>query len=219
MLKITLKELLALKPCFPKERKALFGRRKTMDVATALKRGATIHDILWAAAKVGRRDLCIKFALACAVRAEKFDKTGTAKSCNDATAAYVADPSPANLETLRGKRQAANAAAYVTNAYSTNAPYATNAAADAAAHAAAANAAAYAAADAATAYAAYATNAYATNGYVTYATNAAATDAAYAANAAAYAAANAANDAATAFAAARKNEVMWQKRALVRIFK
>ena len=114
MLKITLSELLALKPCNPESRKALFGRRKTMGVATALKRGATIHDILWAAAKVGRRDLCIKFALTCAVRAEKFDKTGTSKSCNDATAAYVADPSPANLETLRGKRQAANAAAKIT---------------------------------------------------------------------------------------------------------
>ena len=136
MLKITLSELLALKPCFPKERKALFGRRKTMDVATALKRGATIHDILWAAAKVGRRDLCIKFALACAVRAEKFDKTGTSKSCNDATAAYIADPSPANLETLRGKRQAANAAAYATNApYATTAAYAANAAAADAAYA------------------------------------------------------------------------------------
>lgn len=166
MLRITKDELLALKPCNPDARLKMFGRRKTMDVAAALAKGASIRDVLWVVSRLGRKDLCIAFALACAVHVEKFDRTGTAKACNDAFAIWIKDPSSDNMSVLRTKRHAAYYAYYAA-----------------------------AAGDADAAYYAY---------YVYYACDAA--DAAYYAY-----------DAAAA-AYARKHEIAWQKKQLIKLF-
>gem|GEM_PF-5219820 len=134
----------------------MFGRRKTMDVKAALEAGASIRDILWVAVRLGHKDLCIAFALACAIRVEHLDKTGTAASCNKALTAYIAAPTDSNRALLREARSAAYAAADAAAYAAAAAAYAVAAdAADAAdAYAAAYAADAAAAAAAAAAYAA-----------------------------------------------------------------
>ena len=188
-LSINKTDLLALKPCDPAQRAALFGRRKSLTAAQAFEAGATIRDVLWVLGKLGRKDLCIEFALQCAQRVAPLDKRGTAQPCIDATRAYVAEPTEENLAALRHRRAAA-------------ADDAADAAYAAAAAAAAADDAADAAYDAAYAYAAAA-----------YAADAAY---AYAAAAAAYAA-YAAADAADAYAGARCREIEEQKKILIAI--
>jgi hypothetical protein len=94
MLRISKDELMSFNPCDPESRVVLFERRKYLDVKIALNAGVSIHDILWVVGKLGRKDLCVKFALACAVRVEALDKTGAAKRCNEAVGKYVANPSP-----------------------------------------------------------------------------------------------------------------------------
>lgn len=109
-LTVSRSQLLALKPCNPSSRIALFGSAATLTCASALAAGASISDVLWVAARLGRKGLCIQFALACAVRAEKFDKSGKAAACNKASSAYLISPTPENLAALRTARTAAHAA-------------------------------------------------------------------------------------------------------------
>ena len=113
---VTKDQLAAMDPCDLDKRLALFGRRKAMNAKQAFAAGASIRDLLWVARRLGRKDLCIKFALACAQRVEHLNKSGKAKACNDATAAYLAEPSSDNLNKLRIARRnaadAADAAAY-----------------------------------------------------------------------------------------------------------
>ena len=66
-LKLTYQDVLALKPCSI-DRVPYFGRRKYLTAAQALERGATIEDLLWVAGQIGRKDLCVRFALACTQR-------------------------------------------------------------------------------------------------------------------------------------------------------
>jgi len=121
-----------------------------MSAKQALEAGVSIADLLWVAAKLGHRDLCVRFALACARRVEHLSANPRVKACNDATQAWLDDPCE------RTRKAAANAAYDAANA--ANAPnaayaarYAARYAADAADAAYAAYAAAYAAADAAAA--------------------------------------------------------------------
>lgn len=110
-LSITRDELLAFNPCGGADRLALFGRRKSLTAAQALKAGASVRDVLWVVGRMGRKDLCVRFALAAAQRVAHLDRTGTAQPCLDAAGAYVADPSEPNLTTLRNVRSAAAYAA------------------------------------------------------------------------------------------------------------
>lgn len=107
MIRITKNELMAMKPCNPESRSTLFGRHKYMDVRLALKAGVSISDILWVAGRFGHQALCIEFALTCAQRVAANDPTGAARRCIDATRAYAADPSTANLKFMKSARSAA----------------------------------------------------------------------------------------------------------------
>lgn len=115
-LKITRDELLALNPCDGDARLALFGPRKSLTAAQALKAGVSIRDVLRAAEQKGRKDLCVRFALLAAQRIALFDKSGTAQPCLDAANTYAADPSAANLSALRKKYAAVRAANAAANA-------------------------------------------------------------------------------------------------------
>jgi hypothetical protein len=158
---ITRDQLAAMKPCDLDKRLALFGKRKSLTVAQALKAGATVRDILWVAGRLGLKAECAAFALACARRVETHATDPRVKACNDANAAYQANPTQANLTALQAARSAtATATAYATyTATYTAAAYATYTATYTAAYTAAAAyaTAAYTAAAAATAAAAYAT--------------------------------------------------------------
>ena len=135
---VTRDQLTAMNPCDLDKRLAWFGRRKALDVRTALAAGATVRDVLWVAQRLGHRDLCARFALLAAQRATVHTTDPRPQACLDAANAYVSEPSDANLVTLRKARAAAaDATAYAS--------YAADAAdaADAAAYAA--DAAAYAA--------------------------------------------------------------------------
>ncbi len=157
---ITRDQLIAMRPCYLNKHLARFNKRKSMTIRQAFNSGATIPDLLWVAGQLGHTDLCVKFALACAVRAGRFTKDRRVHDCLAATQTYIDDSSEANLAALRvARRNAANADA------------AADAAANAAANADAANAAAYAAAyaDAAANAAANAADAYAAAAYAAYA--------------------------------------------------
>jgi len=208
---LTKDALIAMKPCDLSDRIALFGKRQELTARQAFKAGASIRDLLWVAGKLGRKEECARFALACAQRVAKYDKSGTAQPCIDAANAYVADPSEVNLQ-LSWKARCAAAATYADAAATAYA--AADAAADAATYAAAdaADAAAYAAdADATAAAAAYAADAAAAYAAADAAADAAA--AAYAADAAADA-----DAAAATYAAVRAKEIKAQQALFVKIF-
>ena len=139
ILKITREELIALKPCSIEDRLKLFGRRKSLTASAALVAGASIRDILWVAERMGRKDLCVRFALACAQRVAYLNPDPGVQIALDATEAWLVDPSEANRKAARTAAAAVYAAA--------SAAYAVYAAASAAASSSAAAAyAVYAAA-------------------------------------------------------------------------
>ena len=142
MLKVTIEELRALNPCDLDARLALFGRRKALTVTQAVEAGATVEDILWVAGRLGHKERCVRFAVACARRVAHLNPDPRVKTALDATDAWLADPTPENA------KAAAEAAAEATDA-AWVAVWAADAADAAASVAAAARAAAEAAADAA----------------------------------------------------------------------
>ena len=108
---LTREQLIALDPCDMDERLKLFGRRKSMNAAQALKAGASIEDLLWVAGKLGRKDLCVRFALACAQRVAHLNPDPRAQAALDATAAWIADPSEENEDAAGDAARAADGAA------------------------------------------------------------------------------------------------------------
>ena len=141
---VTPDQLAAMQPCNLDRRLALFGRRKSLNAKQALKAGVSIRDILWVAGRLGHKDKIVRFALLVAQRAARFTSDPRVQASLDATEAYIADPSPVNLEALRVARRAASAYAYAADA--ADAAYAAAYASYAYAYAAdAAYAAAYAA--------------------------------------------------------------------------
>jgi len=60
----TLDDILALRPCDPDRRRALFADARTLTAREALERGATVQDLLWVAGKMGRKAGCVRFAAA-----------------------------------------------------------------------------------------------------------------------------------------------------------
>ncbi len=130
---VTKDQLRALKPCEISNRLRLFGSRTSLNAEQAFAAGASISDLLWVASRLGHKDLCAKFALACAKRVEHRDKSGKAAACNDATVAYISNPSPTKLEAMRRARSAAAAAADYAARSADYADYAARSAAYAAA--------------------------------------------------------------------------------------
>lgn len=111
MIKLTYAQLAALQPCALESRKTLFGKRKTLTAAQALAAGASIPDLLWVAGRLGRKDLCVKFALACAQRVAHHNTDPRVQAALDATAAWIADPSEENRQATDATARAAWAAA------------------------------------------------------------------------------------------------------------
>lgn len=89
---LTREQVAALKPCF--DRSHLFGRRKTLNARQALEAGATIGDLLWVAEKLGREDLCVRFARACAQRVAHLNPDPRVQAALDATVKALAEPTP-----------------------------------------------------------------------------------------------------------------------------
>ena len=138
MITLSFAELSAMAPCRLGERRSWFGTsgRKRLNVVQALNAGASFEDILWVAMKLGRKDLCVRFALLCAQRTVYLNSAPSVQKALDATQKWLDNPSDKTA-------YAAYAAAYA--AYAANAAYAAAYAANAAAYAAnAAYAAAYA---------------------------------------------------------------------------
>jgi hypothetical protein len=172
-IRLSYEQVKALRPC-SLDKIPEFGTRKTMTAKQALKAGVSVDDLLWVASKVGRRDLCVRFALACAQRIAHLNTDPRVQKALDATQAWLNNPC---LETANAAAYAANAAKAAAYA----AAYAAYAAAVSAAYAAKAAKAAYAAY--AAAYAAADAAAYAAADAAAYAAKAAADAAAYAAKA------------------------------------
>jgi len=153
MLRLTKDALIALKPCDLDDRLRLFGQRKSMTARQALDAGATVGDLLWVLGAVGRKDLCVRFALGCAQAVAHLSTDPRVEAALAATQAWLDDPSENN----RLAAAAAAAAAAYAYAYADADAYAARSAADAYAYADAdayAAVAAAAAADAAAAAAA-----------------------------------------------------------------
>jgi len=91
-IRLSREELTALDPCDQAHRLALFGRRKYLTARLALEAGATVSDLLWVAGRLGRKDLCVKFALACAQRTAHLNPDPRVQAALDATAAWLANP-------------------------------------------------------------------------------------------------------------------------------
>ena len=87
-LKLTYQDVLALKPCSI-DRVPSFGRRKYLTAAQALERGATVEDLLWVASQIGRKDLCVRFALACTQRVAYLNPDPRAQAALHVTQAWL----------------------------------------------------------------------------------------------------------------------------------
>jgi hypothetical protein len=106
---LTRDQVAALRPC--SDRSHLFGRRKKMGARQALKAGASVDDLLWVANKLGRRDLCVRFALACAQRVAHLNPDPRVQAALDATQAWLDSPTPETDAARAAARDAARAAA------------------------------------------------------------------------------------------------------------
>src|ERR1700676_768986 len=99
MITISLAELEALKPCSIKPGiRDRFGRsgHERLDTRTALEAGASFGNILWVAAKLGRKDLCVRFALLCAQRVAYLNPDPGVQAALDAAQAWLDNPSLEN---------------------------------------------------------------------------------------------------------------------------
>jgi hypothetical protein len=81
-----------MKPCSLQERLALFGSRKSLTAEQALSAGATISDICWVVGRLGRKDLLVRFALACAQRTAHLNSDPRVQKALDAAQAWLDDP-------------------------------------------------------------------------------------------------------------------------------
>lgn len=114
MLSLTFAELETFGPCNLEARRAWFKGRKRLTVRTALRARATAEDILWVAGQLGRKDLCVKFALLCAQRVAHLNPDPRVQAALDATQAWLDAPTEANADAAK----AANAAAWAADAAS-----------------------------------------------------------------------------------------------------
>jgi hypothetical protein len=110
-LTITKETLASFQPCDLDKRLAMFGRRKSLNVAQAVAAGATVDDILWVAGRMGRADLCVRFALLCAQKTAHLNSDPRVQAALDATAAWLANPcEETRAEAARSAAEAAEAA-------------------------------------------------------------------------------------------------------------
>jgi hypothetical protein len=89
---LTLAQLEALNPCDFEGRKALYGRKRSLSAVQALEAGASISDLLWVAGRLGRKDLCVRFALLCAQRVAHLNSDPRVQAAIDAGFAWLNSP-------------------------------------------------------------------------------------------------------------------------------
>ena len=115
-IRLTRAQVVALNPC-SENHIPDFGRRKSMTASQALDAGTTIPNLLWVAGRLGRKDLCVRFALACAQRVAHLNPDARVQAALDATAAWLADPTDRNRAAAwAAARAAARAAAWAARA-------------------------------------------------------------------------------------------------------
>ena len=118
-IRLTRAQVVALNPC-SENHIPDFGRRKSMTASQALDAGTTIPNLLWVAGRLGRKDLCVRFALACAQRVAHLNPDARVQAALDATAAWLADPTDRNRAAAWASgvlaRAAARAAAWAARA-------------------------------------------------------------------------------------------------------
>jgi hypothetical protein len=107
---LTRAQALALGPC-SKDRLPKMARGQSMTAAQALEAGVSIDDLLWVAGQLGRKDLCVRFALACAQRVAYLNPDPRVQAALDATQAWLDDPSEARRAAARDAAEAAAGAA------------------------------------------------------------------------------------------------------------
>ena len=110
-IRLTRAQVVALNPC-SENHIPDFGRRKSMTASQALDAGTTIPNLLWVAGRLGRKDLCVRFALACAQRVAHLNPDARVQAALDATAAWLADPTDRNKAAAWAAASAARAAAW-----------------------------------------------------------------------------------------------------------
>ena len=110
-IRLTRAQVVALNPC-SENHIPDFGRRKSMTASQALDAGTTIPNLLWVAGRLGRKDLCVRFALACAQRVAHLNPDARVQAALDATAAWLADPTDRNRAAAEDAAFAARAAAW-----------------------------------------------------------------------------------------------------------
>jgi len=91
VLQLTRQQVLDLNPCSP-NKIPYFRGRKSLTAAQALEAGSSIPDLLWVANKIGRKDLCVKFALACAHRVSHLNTDARVKSALKAVQTWLDYP-------------------------------------------------------------------------------------------------------------------------------
>lgn len=126
--RLTFEELRALQPCGLSRHKALWGRRKYLTAAQALAAGASVDDLLWVAGRLGKKELCVRFALACAWRVAHLNPDPRVQAALDATQAWLDNPSDATRDAARRAKNAT----WDARAYSGKAGWAVGAAGNAA---------------------------------------------------------------------------------------
>lgn len=98
---LTPDQLSTLNPCALDERIALFGTRKRMTAKQALKAGATISDLLCVAGRLGLKEQCVRFALACAQRVAHLNPDPCVQAALDATQAWLDNPTSETADAAR----------------------------------------------------------------------------------------------------------------------
>jgi hypothetical protein len=112
---LTREQALALKPC-DKGRVPKMARGQAMNAAEALAAGVSIDDLLWVADRLGRKDLCVRFALACAQRVAHLNPDPRVQAALDATQAWLDNPTDAAAAGAAGAAGDAAWAAYAAAA-------------------------------------------------------------------------------------------------------
>jgi hypothetical protein len=121
---LTVEQLMALDPCEPSRRRALFRDRTSMNAREALEAGASISDLLWVAGRLGRKDLCVQFALACAQQVAHLNPDPRVQKALDAAQNWLDNPdSDSAYAAYAATRAAAYAAAYAAYAAADSAAY------------------------------------------------------------------------------------------------
>jgi len=109
MLKLTQQQVVDLKPC-SLSKIPNFGRFKSLSAKQALNLGVSIEDLLWVAGRIGRKDLCVQFALECAQRVVHYNSDLRVQAALDATQKWLDKPNETNTRAAEAAGAAARAA-------------------------------------------------------------------------------------------------------------